>query len=106
MGVVAPGLGDAPHQGREVLVGDICLLDLDLEEAAVLGIERRLPKLFGVHFAEALVALDREALAAGRRDAFEQLAGAADEHALGRHSRSEEHKSELQSLMRKQYAVF
>src|SRR3546814_19720863 len=71
------------HQAREDLVGDIGLLDLDLEEAAVLGIERRLPKLFGVHFAEALVALDREALAAGRQDAFEQLAGAADEQ-IGR----------------------
>src|SRR4030095_8279494 len=47
--------------------------------SAVGGIERRLPELVGVHLAEALVALDGEALAAGGEDRLQQLGRAGDQ---------------------------
>jgi hypothetical protein len=40
---------------------------------AVVGIERGFPQLLGVHFAQALVARDRQALAAGGEHGVEQL---------------------------------
>lgn len=42
---------DVAHEPREDLVGDIGLRDLDLEERAVLRIERGFPELLGIHFA-------------------------------------------------------
>src|SRR5262249_39067995 len=47
-------------------------LDLHLQQRARVGVERRLPQLLGVHLAEALVALEREAFAAGAGDRLEQ----------------------------------
>ena len=46
--------------------------------ARLVGIERGLPELLGVHLAQALVALDGEALAAGGEDRLEQLGRAGD----------------------------
>src|SRR4029079_12278703 len=62
---VAARLDDVAHQGREDLVRLVGMVDLDLKERPRLGIERGLPKLVAVHLAQALVALDGEALAAG-----------------------------------------
>src|SRR6185437_15307524 len=45
---------------------------------AGLAVERRLPELVLVHLAEALVALERHALAAGGVDRLEKLRGAGD----------------------------
>ena len=64
---LAAGFDDVAHQAGENLVGDVGLGDFDPEQRAVGGVERGLPQLLGVHFAEALVALDRQALAARRR---------------------------------------
>ncbi len=55
---------------------------LHLEERADGRIERGLPELLGVHLAETLVALDREALAAERQDRLDQIEGAVDRPAL------------------------
>src|SRR3954462_3510279 len=70
---LAARFDDVTRQARENLVGDVGLGDLDAEQRTVGGVERRLPQLLGVHFAQALVALDREALAAGRENRVEQL---------------------------------
>jgi hypothetical protein len=52
------------HQEREEGVGLGGVVDGDLEQPALLGVHRRLEELLRVHLPEALVALDREALAA------------------------------------------
>src|SRR5215468_8115895 len=70
-----PRLDLVAHQGGEDLVGLVCILDLDLEQRARLGVHGRLPELRRVHLAETLVALDLEALARGGHDAVD---GAAD----------------------------
>src|SRR3954470_935360 len=49
------------HQGREDLARGNRVLDLHLEQDALLRIHRGLPQLLGVHLAQALVALDRHA---------------------------------------------
>src|SRR5690242_356821 len=55
-----------PHEQVEDLLGGLDVLELHLEQGALVGIERRLPELLGVHLAEALVALDGPALLAAR----------------------------------------
>src|SRR5262249_50746285 len=46
------------------------------------GVERRLPQLLGVHLAEALVALQRDALAAGGGHRVEQIERPVDRRVL------------------------
>src|SRR5215469_12031973 len=70
----APGLDDVAHELGEEVVGLVGVLDLDEQERARVLVERRLPELLGVHFPEALVALQRKALAAPFEDGVEQLA--------------------------------
>src|SRR6476469_2035497 len=70
---LAAGLDDVAHQARENLVGDVGLGDFDPQQRAIGRIERRFPQLLGVHCAEALVALDRQALAPGGEHRVEQL---------------------------------
>src|SRR5205085_7844775 len=66
----------------ENLVGNVRLSHFDPEQRAVGGIERGLPQLLGVHFAKALVALDREALAPGGEHRVQQLGRTGDGHRL------------------------
>src|ERR1700742_1790524 len=53
------------HQLGEDVVGLVEFLDLDLQQRALVGVERGLPELPRIHFTEAFVALQRHALAAG-----------------------------------------
>src|SRR5262245_51015169 len=46
---VAARLDDIAHQSGEDLVGDVGVLDLDLQQDAVVRIERGFPELLGVH---------------------------------------------------------
>src|SRR5689334_13087211 len=62
---LAAGLDDVAHEASEDLVGNVGLCDFDPQKGAVCRVERGLPQLLGVHLAKALVALDRQALAAG-----------------------------------------
>src|SRR5690606_37364041 len=55
---LAARLDEVAHQLREDAVGFLHLLDLHLEQIALLGIHRGLPQLLGVHLTETLVALD------------------------------------------------
>src|SRR3546814_4785244 len=132
---VAAWLDLVAHQGGEYLARLLGVADPDLEQGAGLGIEGRFPELLGVHLAEALVALHGQALAADLADRFDKAERAVDTMAAvlgleGRRlevglaegfaarieaerflaaqqaARSEEHTSELQSLMRISYAVF
>ena len=67
---LAPRLDGVAHEDREDLVGLDGVLDAHLQEAARGRVHRRLPERLGVHLAEALVAVDREALlrrSGGRR---------------------------------------
>ena len=57
-------------------------LDLHLQQRARVEVERRLPELLRVHLAQTLVALQREALAAGRHHRVEQLARAVHHERL------------------------
>src|SRR5205807_1447917 len=50
------------HERHEDIVGGERVLDLHLQQAARLGIDRGLPELLRIHLAESLVALDRLAL--------------------------------------------
>ena len=59
-------------------IGIVGVGDFYLEEGAGIGVQGGVPELVGVHFAEALIALDIEALAAGGEDGFEQADGAVD----------------------------
>src|SRR3989304_1070626 len=59
-----PRLDDAAHQLGKDLVGLREVADPHLQQRAHVAIERRLPKLLGIHLAEALVALQRDTLAA------------------------------------------
>src|SRR5581483_3373764 len=54
----AARLDDVAHQGGEDLFRLVGVGDLNLQQAAGLRIERRLPELLGIHLAEALVAVD------------------------------------------------
>src|SRR5690242_20986916 len=48
---------DITHQPREDLVRNVGLRDFDAQKRAVRGIQRRFPKLLGIHLAKPLVAL-------------------------------------------------
>ena len=61
------------HQHREGLVSLHGVLDRDLEDHAVLRIERRVPELLGVHLTEALVSVDRDAFASERFEVIDEL---------------------------------
>ena len=63
----------SPIRRVEDLVGHIGILDLDLQQCAVFRVERGFPQLFGIHFAQTLVTLDRQALAPGSEDRLQQL---------------------------------
>jgi len=80
---IAARLDDVAHQASEDLVGEVSLGDFDPEQRTVRRVERGLPELVGVHLAEALVALDGKALAAGGEDRLEQLDRPGDARALG-----------------------
>ena len=62
---LAPRLDLITHQRREHLIGLGVILGADLQQRPVLRIHRRRPQGIRVHFAETLVAIDRDALAAG-----------------------------------------
>src|SRR6266478_5922246 len=79
---VAARLDHVAHQGREDLVGFVGMVDLDLQEHARLGIARGLPQLVRIHLAQALVALDRDALAAGLEHGGEQFGRRGDRRVL------------------------
>src|SRR6476620_9407350 len=61
---------------------DVGLGDLDPKQRAVGRVERGFPQLLGVHFAEALVALNAEALPPGRKHSLEQFGRASDRQRL------------------------
>src|ERR1051325_1109130 len=69
---LAPGLHFVAHQHAEDLVGGHRVLDAHAQQAAALGVHRRLPELIGVHLAEALVALDGEALLGAREELLQR----------------------------------
>src|SRR4051794_8219101 len=79
---LAARFDDVAHEAGEDLVGDVRLCDLDPQQRPVAWIKRRFPQLLGVHFAEALVALDRQALAAGGEHRLQQLRWPRDGHRL------------------------
>src|SRR5688572_15000700 len=78
----APWFDDIAHEAGEDLVGDVGLCDLDPKERAIGAVQRGLPQLLGVHFAQALVALDAEPLAACREHCVEELGWPADGDSL------------------------
>src|SRR5690242_4160731 len=53
---VAAGLDEIAHQGREGFLGEVGMADADLKQRADFRVERGLPQLVGIHFAEAFVA--------------------------------------------------
>src|SRR3546814_8478013 len=98
---VAARLHDVAHQGREDVFRLVDMGNTNLQQGAHVGVQRRLPELLRVHFAEPLVARQADALAAELEDCRHQADRTGDAV-----SSSEEHTSELQSLMRISYAVF
>src|SRR5262245_30503560 len=68
----AARLNVVAHQLVEDRVGFVDLLDGDLKQRTGVDVKRRLPKLLRVHLAQALVALQGEALAAGRHHSLDQ----------------------------------
>src|SRR5829696_1320663 len=75
---LAPRLHLVAHQLGEDVVGLVGLANLYLQERADVRVERRFPELVGIHLAQALVALHRDALAAGGEDGSQQIARAED----------------------------
>src|SRR6185295_3277694 len=67
-------LDDIAHQPREDLVGLAEIADLHLQQRARLLVERRLPELLGIHFAQTFVALHADALAARIINGIEKAA--------------------------------
>ncbi len=67
------------HEFGEYVVSLGHIVDLDLKQRPRLGVERGFPELFGVHFAQPLVALKRKALFAFLQDRGEQVERAVDE---------------------------
>ena len=61
---VAARLDEVAHQGRKCFFGDIFVVNLDQQQRAHLGVERRFPELIGVHLAKAFVARHLNAAAA------------------------------------------
>src|SRR5205807_2322162 len=62
---IAAGLDGVSHENREHPVRLETVFDGDLEESPLRRVHRRFPQRFGVHFAEALVTADDEALFCG-----------------------------------------
>ena len=73
-----PRLDVVAHQRGEGLVGLDGVVDAHLEQRALLGVHGGVGQLVGVHLAEALVALDGEALLAEGEQALEQRHVALD----------------------------
>ena len=61
------------HQRGEHQVGFRVILGAHLEQRALGGIHRRFPQRVGIHLAEALVAVHREAAAAGVHEVLDEL---------------------------------
>src|SRR3990167_8034384 len=79
---LAAGLDLVAHQAAEEIVGLVGLAHPDLEERALLRIERRLPELAGIHFAEALVALERQPLPSDGENGGQKIARTVDDDLL------------------------
>ncbi len=59
---VATRFDHIAHQGAEDLVGGHCVFDPHLQHPARVGVDGGFPQLLGVHFTQALEALDLPAL--------------------------------------------
>ena len=70
---IAARFDDIAHQGREHVLGLIAVFDPYLQQRPYIGIERRLPELFGIHFPQPLVTLNTDTLAAKREHSIEQF---------------------------------
>src|SRR3984957_14424114 len=68
-------LDNVAHELDEDIVGLVDLADLDLQKRAGFAVEGSLPQLVLVHLAQALIALESHALAAGGVDSLKQLRG-------------------------------
>jgi len=75
---VPPWFNHVAHKRREDLRRVLDIADPHLQQRPDLRVERSLPKLFGVHLAQALEALNRKALAALGQDAVEGGGRAGD----------------------------
>src|ERR1043166_7454257 len=69
---LAARLDGVTHQHGEDFVGFDSVVNTDLQERARLRVHRRFPQLFRIHFAQALVTLNREIFFRSRENAFEQ----------------------------------
>src|ERR1700721_809759 len=78
----AARLDHVAHQLGEDGVGLVDFLDLDLQQGALIGVQRGLPQLARVHLAEAFIALQLDALAAGAGHGLEQVNRPVD-HGFG-----------------------
>ena len=79
---VASGFDDVAHEFGEDVVGFVEFGDFHAKQRADVGIQRGFPELFGVHFAQPLVALHGDAFAGRGEDGFEKAHGAVD-HRVG-----------------------
>ena len=79
---VAAGFDDVAHQGGKHGVGVVAMGDLDLQQGAGFGVQGGFPQLIGIHFPQALIALDRQAFAAGLDDLVDQADGPGDAEGL------------------------
>src|SRR5207302_3004882 len=70
------------HEDREELLGADGVFDRHLQQAPRLGVHGRIPELLGVHFTEALVALDGEALFGHAVDLVEEGVDVREGHRL------------------------
>jgi hypothetical protein len=70
---IAPGFHNLTHQFGKNVICEVCLVNFNAQERAVIRIKRGFPQLFGVHFAKALIALDRKPLAARIEDGGKQV---------------------------------
>jgi hypothetical protein len=77
---LAAGLDDVAHENGEHLVGieRVLLVQVDFEEAALLGVHRGFEELLGIHFSETFEALNGEAAFADLDDALEDFGDRED----------------------------
>ncbi len=75
---LAAGFDLVAHEDAEELVGGGDVVHRDLAERAVVGVERGVAELFGVHLAEAFEASDGEPAFAGGADGGQQPAEVLD----------------------------
>src|SRR4051812_27985377 len=61
------------HQRREHLIGFGVVFSADLKQRAMVRVHRGVPQRIGVHLAQALVAVDSDALLAGGDEEFHEL---------------------------------